>query len=262
MEIREEILKELKAIAPQLSGLSKANPYKVPEKYFLNFKNVMLERVRLEAGTAKLKTLAPELSKLTKATEPVLPVDYFNKFSANLISLIRVEEAVNELSQIAPELSKLENVYLFRAPQGYFSSFPAQTLTAAKIDNTPVNALPSWLKTFNMVLEGFVNVAFKPRYTLSLVGVAASVALVVMMFVNNVQAPVGTNTSIDKQFASISNDELDAYFNTHADEFYKDILDVSTDDSKLLKRQQRGEISFDKALKDVSLDDLNEGLMD
>ena len=53
METREEILKELRAIAPNLASLEKRNYFTVPENYFGNFRVAILDLVETDVVKEK-----------------------------------------------------------------------------------------------------------------------------------------------------------------------------------------------------------------
>ena len=92
METRDDILNELKAIAPRLASLAKTNPYSLPDNYFLNFGKAMLEHVKLNEAGAELKALAPELAKIAKPSGFVtaeMEATYFNSFPLQLMQKIR-----------------------------------------------------------------------------------------------------------------------------------------------------------------------------
>src|SRR5580700_1455001 len=100
METRDDILKELKEIAPKLASLDKTNPYVEPENYFLNFKNSILEKVKLNEVREELKVVAPSLLGLEKNFSVEVPVTYFGNFSGDLLKKIRTNEVANELLEI------------------------------------------------------------------------------------------------------------------------------------------------------------------
>src|ERR1700691_10765 len=105
METRDDILNELKEIAPQLALLTKTNPYILPDNYFLNFGKLMLEKVKMNEVQEELKALAPELAKIEKQLAFVTAekeLEYFNNFPLQLMQKIRSEDVANELAAVAP----------------------------------------------------------------------------------------------------------------------------------------------------------------
>jgi len=261
MESRDEILKELMEIAPKLSTLNKINTFSVPEGYFAAFKNAMHEQIKTVDAKQELTELAPQLAQLNKAKQEEIPTAYFKGFSANVLNKIRLNEVAEELAEVAPLLGSLPKVNVYQAPANYFNTLPQQMANAVtaqtKVVQQPI--MPKWLVSINMVLESIVNVVFKPRYSMVFASVVTILIVGVMMFTKTEQ----TTLDLNKQFASLTNEDLDAYFSAHPDEFSKSILDVSTDDSKLLKRSAKGDLSFDSyAIKGVSDDELYNAILD
>ncbi len=264
METRDDILKELREIAPGLAKLHKVNLYTAPENYFLNFSIGVLERAKQSEVQEELTVLAPALSKL-KEQKPTVPATYFTTFSSSLIDKIRVEEISRELAEIAPTLNGLQKVNPYKAPEGYFASFPTQIQkqTAAG-EARPESAVPGWLSQLNILLDSVVSAAFKPQYTFAFAGSAAMVMIVAMMFFK--AEPIIEGCAKDDllcQLDKVSSEDLEAYFATHTDEFSRSVLDVSVDDKRLQKAVGVSKGSIDDVLlNSISDEELNTAVLD
>lgn len=258
MESRDEILRELKDIAPKLAALPKTNLYRLPHGYFENFKTVMLHHVKMADATQEITVIAPALSKLDKQKEDV-PAGYFANFSANLLNKVRAEEALNELSQIAPVLSKLEKVNLYEAPANYFSTLPVQLAKAVKAkQKEPAITMPPVLHEINAVLERIGAIVFKPRYAFAFSGMATMVIISAMLFTK-----IEECNDLDCKFAQLSDEELNSYITNNQDEFHRSIMDISTDDKRLLNRNAKGDLSFDDYVsQQISDDELSDMMLD
>lgn len=264
METRDDILKELREIAPELAALHKVSFYIAPENYFLNFSAGILERAKQRDVQEELTALAPALSKL-KEQAPTVPATYFTTFSSSLLHKIRAEEISRELAEIAPTLSGLQKVNLYKAPEGYFASFPAQMQKqTAAAEARPESAVPGWLSQLNALLDNLAGALFKPQYTFAFAGSAAMVMIIAMMFFK-VETVVEECAKDDLlcQLDKVSSEDLEAYFATHTDEFSRSVLDVSVDDKRLQKAVGVSKGSIDEVLlNSISDDELNSAVLD
>lgn len=256
MEKHNEILNELRGIAPRLASLPKVEFISVPENYFVRFKLAMLGKINASAIT-ELAVVAPLLSGLKKPSSEQAPAAFFQSFSAGLLEKVRQSEAANELAQIAPALSKIEKVNSIQVPANYFAGLPAQILAKANKPAKQEQAMPQWMQRINAVLENITAVVFKPRYAFAFAGSATMVLMAVMMFIKVQQC-----NDFDCKMASISNAELDAYFKAHKDDFNTDVLDYSFDEDKVSNYGDKSEKAIDKSLNQLTEQELNEALLD
>lgn len=257
MESREEILRELRDIAPRLATLNKVNRYVLPANYFAHFTGRILLQVQTSKATPvnELETVAPLLTQLKK-TDPALPTGYFNSFSNKLIDKIRESEVQAELATVAPALSQLQKVNVHQAPAGYFSALPQRlaNLAGQPRPAAPVPATPPWVTALNKLLDKVIALVFRPGYNVAFAGLATSIVLAVMLYT---KAPATTQT-LDAKFAALTTAELDAYFSTHSDEFDQSVLDASTDDKTLLNNETKNTLSpfIKEELTDEDLDNI------
>ncbi len=262
MKTSDDILKELKEIAPELAKLHKVNPYKLPENYFLNFSHHLLQKVKLAEEQEELKAVAPALSKLKKQTEAALPAGYFSHFSSRILAQIQQHESAAELKEIAPVLSSLQKVNAYHAPDGYFNTFSSQLLKQTLAQNTASkSAFPAWFESINAKLDQVIDAIFKPRYTFAFAGSAAAMIMMWILFIQVEPVAQCPKDDLLCQLDKVSDADLDAYFNSHPDEFNKSVLDVSTDNSKLKSRNSSGDLSLDQYLRNnISDEELNNAL--
>lgn len=249
MKNNENILQELREIAPYLANVEKKNLYTVPDNYFANFSSVVLAQVQLSGAGKELSEVAPALAALSGLNKTEAPAGYFHSFSSGLLGKIRANEVADELQALAPALSSIEKVNAYQAPAGYFSTFAQQVLqqaTAAPHQQRQ-NALPSWLVGINNMFEGFVSAVFKPKYSFAFAGTLSIAFMAVMMFTKVEQQCA--ETDIECQLAQLSTAELDAYMTEYADEFHKSVLDISTDETKLTNRNAKGTLSLENYLE-------------
>ncbi len=259
MKTQNEILKELQQIAPNLAALEKTNPYTLPDGYFVNFKNVLLEKLQRENIKVELSALAPELSKLETISAVNIPAKYFSDFSSRLVDKIRAQEALNELAEIAPALSKLEKINAFEVPANYFSTFPGKILSnATQPQGYTAPANPKWMQSLNLLLEQTVNKVFKPKYTFAFAGLTTTVIIAVLMFTK-----INQCTDLECKFAQLSSEEINVYLDTKSDMYSDEIFEMTVDEKLLPGIDKENSTGIYKdALKDVDDAALNSAITD
>jgi hypothetical protein len=100
MEHKNEILKELEAIAPSLIAMQQLQAYKVAPNYFEAFPQNMMDKIY--------------------ATEYSVPNNYFDTLPNIILQKIKQE---NELTEIAPLLAAMPKTNVYKTPEGYFEQF-------------------------------------------------------------------------------------------------------------------------------------------
>lgn len=111
---------ELAKIAPVLSGMSKENPYRVPEDYFDASSLNIMEAIQFETAYEEIES--PALSAIKKENVFVTPVDYFEELSAQINSSINKLEIAGE----APVLASIKTTNAFEVPPAYFDNLASQ----------------------------------------------------------------------------------------------------------------------------------------
>lgn len=248
MENREEILKELQAIAPKLAGMEKTNPYRLPEGYFLNFQTVLMDKIMLGEVKAELNALAPALAKLERrpATDEI-PAGYFNQFSSKLIRNIRVKEVQEEVMAVAPELASLEKVNIHQAPEGYFNAFPQLMMQRINAVETQPSNEPSWLDSVNEFLDRIATVVFKPRYALAFSGGATTLFIAALLMMKIQQC-----SDLDCRFAQLTNDEINNYLENKSDAYSDEVFEGNFDSTPIPAATDQDNMrGYKDALKNV-----------
>ncbi len=255
MKTREEILKELKELAPKLASLEKVNTVSAPENYFANFRSAMIERVRLGGVTEELSAISPELAKIEKRNTVKVPVGYFTSLPNDLLKQIRKEEVMVELKQIAPALSQIEKENAFEVSANYFKGFPQQMMkTIAAQEKSKANVTsPAWFNGLNNALENLAQLVFKPKYSLAFAGTTATVIIGVMMFTKVEQC-----NDLDCKMASLTDEEINTYLDGSADAYTDEIFETTEETTTPTTTAQ----FENEMLKDVSDADLNNAILD
>lgn len=260
METRDNILNELKQIAPKLAAIERKNFYEVPNGYFADFKAVMLQQVNLSEVKQELKEIAPALLKTQSNTTAKVPQGYFSSFSAELMQKIRANEAVEELQAIAPALSAIQKQNTLQVPATYFAAFPKQMLRqiAAAETAKQASAMPGWPQSVNVVLENITAAVFKPKYSVAYAGITTMLVVGFLLTVNveQPQQPCADFLCMADQ-VKLSDAELNAYLdNTTTDSYQEEVFEQAVNDNT-------GDVQVNETmLKSLSDDELNNALLD
>ena len=259
METREDILKELREIAPHLASLQKVNAFKVPESYFVDFKNIVLEQVKLVDVKQELQVLAPTLLKVQKPLQVEAPAAYFADFSSRLLNKVRADEVAKELATIAPRLSVLEKVNTLQAPANYFSAFPDRVLRDIQAQQKEVVVDGrSWIDSLNGFLDGVIGVVFKPKYSLAFAGMATMLIMGVLMFVKVEQC-----NDLECRFAQLSTNEINDYLDNKSDAYSDEVFEMNLDTKAMNENPNISNVhAYKDALNDVDDEALNAAITD
>ena len=258
MESREDILKELKQLAPNLASLEKVNAYQAPEGYFVNFKNIMLEQVKPVDVKQELQVLAPSLLMLQKPLNAEMPAAYFSDFKSSLLNKVRKDEVAKELAMVAPRLSTLEKENVLEAPVNYFNAFPQRVLLDIRArEVAPSGSSKNWVDGLNDALDGIINVIFKPKYSVAFAGFATVVIMAVFMFVK-----VEQGSDLESRFAQLSNDEINNYLDNKSDAYSDEVFEMNLDNKLNAGHNLNNVHAYRDALNDVDDAALNDAITD
>lgn len=117
MKENKTIINELKEIAPIIASIQKKDLFIVPDSYFDNLADKVLDKIKVEGAENQ------------KNTPLTIPDGYFNNLASNIISKIKNEqsEVYRELEDIAPLLNSISKLPVYTIPDGYFEGFKAET---------------------------------------------------------------------------------------------------------------------------------------
>jgi len=253
VENSEDILRELRELAPKLAALQKSNPYRVPEGYFVNFANEIVKKTSLSETREELKAIAPELSAIKKEVLADAPHTYFQGFPEYILKNIRKQEVADELLKEAPTLAALNKVNTLQVPANYFSQLPQNILENIKTGQvSSKETSPGLFESVNKVVEKIASSIFKPKYSVAFAGFSTLVIIGVMMLVKVEQCG-----DLDCKFAQLTNDEINSYLAQNSDEVFESALD----DNTLPASVQTNSIHpYTDALNDINEADLQEAL--
>jgi len=105
MEEKDNILTEIKSVAPLLANIGRLMPYEIPEAYFELFPLQMLAKVS------------------EPAKKPAVPEGYFDELPGIMLGKVKSLSAQHELETIAPALVGINRQMPYSIPAGYFESF-------------------------------------------------------------------------------------------------------------------------------------------
>lgn len=119
MTIREEILQELREIAPNLAALEKKDPFLAPDGYFNANQEVMHEVL------SDKEVRLPSSLQFAKGVNPFrVPEDYFANSKEALM------QSVSNEADALPSFLQKAKVESFKVPEDYFASNQAALLAA------------------------------------------------------------------------------------------------------------------------------------
>lgn len=124
MTSAEDILAELKEIAPSIANINRTNVYSVRGDYFNDLPKSTLEHVKKDLFESKL---AP--SKVPF----FVPAGYFDRLSSQIMQKVIGQsvqkEIYMELAEIAPLLNTISRSATYSVPDGYFENLTLQSKT-------------------------------------------------------------------------------------------------------------------------------------
>lgn len=240
MSQRANILQELNEIGSTLINMVPENVYAIPDGYFENFSEQVLNRIKaLEAVNAKdeLSYLSPMLNSISREIPFTIPVGYFDGLEEKVMQSIRGNEDYlhkesfgqtpkEEIESISPLLSGLNRQMPYSVPQGYFENLNAEVNTKPQIKIVSISSR-RWF-----------------RYAAAAV-VVGIIALNGMLFLNKKPVDPAKNPDewVAKNVKKVNTDKLDDFIKL-ADE------ESSTKGSVVNKNEKTEEIK--ELMKDVS----------
>lgn len=133
MTRRIDILSELKESAPTLARVPAVNVFSVPDGFFVDFPEAMLELVKEESSGL--------LDAAVKQPFAV-PDGYFDRLAGNIMNRIMQEEILTvkeEARLLSPTLAAIVNRNVFTVPAGYFEQL---TPGSSKEVSLPAKVVP------------------------------------------------------------------------------------------------------------------------
>lgn len=113
MKSSDEILNELKTVAPGLINIGRINIFNIPNNYFNSLISRILIKIFSENQTFKV------------------PEGYFDSFSGRVMEKIRETEETDNLGN-SLLLASLKNKNVFTVPQGYFENIGIEEIMTKK----------------------------------------------------------------------------------------------------------------------------------
>lgn len=228
MNTSQEILNEIRALAPSVADLDKNNVYEVPAGYFENFsQNVLGILFRSESPVA-VRAASGQVMKV--------PDGYFDTLSDNILMKVREESQENsrhEIQRISPVLASLQNINVFSVPFGYFESLKG----SASRDAQPAAAKIITMKprkTWYQVAAAAIVTGVIAMASLQLFNsekVNSQIAATVTITPGNIASV--TAKQISDGIAALSADEIASYLETNGNILDNGLLMQNTDVSEL-----------------------------
>ncbi|HYM94366.1 MAG TPA: hypothetical protein VET23_09530 [Chitinophagaceae bacterium] len=141
MPQKHNILQELNDLGSTLGNIAPQNIYLVPDGYFEELANQVLNRVKnlhKENAQDELVYLSPLLSSLSIKNPYSVPEGYFESLEERLSTVHEnknYQSPQEELAAISPLLSRLNKQGPYNLPQGYFETL--EEMLGSRLDKKP-----------------------------------------------------------------------------------------------------------------------------
>jgi len=261
---KNEILNELKNLAPTLAGVSKQNCFNVPAGYFSqNMPKVSTVSNILDIEANQHKTdlmyldlmseiLADNFADIANVKTFKVPGNYFEELTEDIVAFKNSMLAINNIEgSITLDTAFQTNKYA--VPENYFETLHENISNKAKSENDAeldvdlvrqlnkkVFAIPgNYFETLHENISNKVSTPGKSGRIISLpvvrnvLAIAAILALFTMgaWFFSSDKA--GNAPSINEQIAQLSATDIEAYITSNAHEFENELLveDLIEEDS-------------------------------
>lgn len=207
MERNQEIQEELAAIAPSLVSLPRPVHPALPADYFLQFRNRL--------------TVERQLQQIAKPAPSVLPSAYFARTRENIFTRVRQWEVNEELNQTAPALHRARQVST--AAVNAVDTHQQREKIWGKIRGTSPTAQKSNAAAALSWADKLAAWLFPPQSTFAWSSVSVAL-LLFFLWQFNPPAPAECAS-----LACLSDQEIEQYIRSNADEFDEQLLNTSPD---------------------------------
>lgn len=198
MKTWNTIQNELKELNSSLSSEKPPEVFAVPEGYFENFAQSVLQRFKSETGSAlgELEALSPLLAGLSRKMPYSIPEGYFNNIASQLPAITSDE--------LLPEaLMKAGKSMPYPVPADYFEELPA----------TILNRLNPVRKTAKVISMGSRWMKYAAAAVIA--GVVTITSIFYFSNRNNGTEPsVHSEEWVASKLKNVSNQELEEFINT------------------------------------------------
>jgi len=267
---KNEILNELKTLAPSLAGIAKQNCFTIPKNYFLQgMPKVSAVADILEEQATKIQNdfmyldlmseiLADNFADIANVEVFKVPKNYFETLTENVVAYKKAKLAIEPNVEGAVALDASFQTNKYAVPENYFDELSQNIL--AKVIVADVSAFEKAVETqlnetvftlpnnyFDKLPQSILNKIKTPEKSAKIIflqkvrnvlAIAATLALFVAgAWFLNLDKTDATNTqSINQQIAQLSTEEVKAYIASNAYLFESEILaeDLMEEDNKNL----------------------------
>lgn len=290
MNNKEEILNELKSLAPTLAGLAKQNCFKIPNGYFSqeipkvsavsNIIDGETQKAKSDFGYMDLMSeiLVDNFVHLKDVPVFKVPNNYFQNLTEDVVAYKNSVLAIDAVEG-SVTLDEAFQVNNYAVPQNYFDNLSQNILDKLKTEsqselngelvsllNESVYTIPQ--NYFDNLYQNILNKIKSPakiskiislQKVRNVLAIAATLALFVAgaWFLNTDRAD-GLN--INEQIAQLSVNDIEAYITTNAYEFENELLTedlIDEDNNDLFWQMELDAEELDYYLQNVDEYNLN-----
>ena len=226
MERDPEILTDITEISPILAGLQGRNVFSVPDGYF----SELSTRINEELTTQNI------IDTSGKSAPQAVPHDYFTTLSTTIIDRIKTQETTE--TDEANILDTISRRNVLSVPEGYFETFASRLLE--KLNNNSRARVISFQKNssvFRYAAAAVIGLAILGTSYFLINNNAKKNNSFAVVTKKTVPDPAAAQYNSLKKFnegiASLSDDEIIAYLETHGNILDNDQIINDADDTAL-----------------------------
>ncbi|PSL22800.1 hypothetical protein [Chitinophaga ginsengisoli] len=219
-----EVQEELETLSPLLAGVPKSLPLSVPPGYFEQLSQQILQNITAAQQTLPDEATSSFLADMPKVFPMSAPAGYFDQLSAVVMARIAETEGTTtapsatavqeELATLSPLLAGIPKTMPLSVPAGYFDQLSTAVMADINHVSAPVHA--PIIRRMNT-----------RRY----MGWAVAACLVALVSVSTlffIKSNYRGANMMEKTLASVSDQEIMEYLQSHTDVFDKEELSSNT----------------------------------
>ena len=213
-----EILNELKEIAPALAKLPRNNAFSVPPMYFSHLPDKVIQAAISEEMTMPDPELSKALEQFKGSCTMTVPEGYFAKSRESVLSRIRTAEVTEEIAVLVPQLAAHKKSNPFTVPANYFATLPQKIIAAAKDETAAKPDTNSFWNKVNALFDRFLEPLFTPGLSFALAGILVVVMVGWLALQQQGQA-ANPEAELAASLERVNTEDVHAYIAMNLDEF-------------------------------------------
>lgn len=213
-----EVLNELREIAPALAKLPRSNAFSVPPLYFINLPKTVVQTALNEEEKLIEPQLSQVLQQLKSSHAMQVPEGYFTKSRASVLSRVKIEEVAEEVASLSPQLATHKKSNPFTVPANYFASLPQKVIVTAKAETAATPTENNFWTAVNSFFDRLLEPLFSPGLSFALASIlmVVTVGWLAVQQQNQVANP---QAELAASLERVNSEDVHAYIAINLDEF-------------------------------------------